>query len=60
MTGVVKPVKELGLKVFVSHDVICLVDRSRLLCVDTIIADSLAGISFAWISACLFLLTGLV
>ncbi|KAG8962624.1 histidine kinase osmosensor [Tulasnella sp. 425] len=43
MTGVAKPVEELGLKVFVSLDVIHLVDKSRLLHVDTIIANSLAG-----------------
>lgn len=50
MTGVAKLIEELGLKVYVSHDVIRLADKSRLPHIDTIIADSLAGVGLLELS----------
>ncbi|KAG8876636.1 hypothetical protein FRB98_007096 [Tulasnella sp. 332] len=44
-TGVAQHIEELGLRCFVAHDVAVLADKSRLPHIDTVIADSLQGLT---------------
>ncbi|KAG8920498.1 histidine kinase osmosensor [Tulasnella sp. 418] len=45
ITGVAEKIEELGLRVFVAHEVTVLQDKSKLPFIDTILSDSLAAVS---------------